>query len=162
MRRTSFAFAVVLFAAAPALAAENPILPGYWESTNQSDLIIKQRSVTRKCITPSQVNEYLTGPANNHYSCVYDRREVGGGSVKLGGQCTDNNGLKMDVAIAGTYTPESFHLNAQLRTKFASLPIAGTASIDAHRLSAECPVNDPPKAPQPPAPPPPAPPPSGN
>jgi Protein of unknown function (DUF3617) len=150
LRRKSFAFALISIsiAALPALA-EDTILPGYWESANRSDLIIKQQSVTRKCITPSQVTEYLTGPANNHYSCVYDQREVGGGSVKLGGQCTDNNGLKMSVAIAGTYTPESFHLKAQLHTKFASLPIAGSASIDAHRLSAECPANEQPKPPAP-------------
>ncbi|HEX4182312.1 MAG TPA: DUF3617 family protein [Caulobacteraceae bacterium] len=163
MRRTSFAFAVisVAFAALPALA-ENPILPGFWESDNHSDLIISQHSVSRKCITPSQVETYLAGPANNHYTCVYDRREIGGGSVKLGGQCVDNNGLKMDVAIAGTYTPESFHLKAQLHTRFASLPIAGSASIDAHRLSAECPAPDQPKPAATPAAAPPPGPPSGN
>lgn len=130
----------------PALA-ESPILPGYWESKDHSELLITQDSVSRKCITPAQVESYLSGPANNHYSCIYDHRAIGDGTVKLSGQCTDNNGMKMDVAIAGTYTRESFHLKAQLHTKFASLPIQGSASIDAHRLSGECPAHDPPSQP---------------
>jgi len=127
---------------APALA-ETTILPGFWESKNHSELLITQDSTDRKCITPAQVETYLSGPANNHYTCVYDHRSVEGGAVKLAGHCVDNNGMKMDVAIAGTYTLESFHLKAQLRTKFASLPIAGSASIDARRLSAECPAPQP-------------------
>ena len=128
--------------AVPTLAATT-ILPGFWESKNHSELLTTQDSTDRKCITPAQVESYLSGPANNHYSCTYDRRSVGDGAVKLAGRCVDNNGMKMDVAIAGTYTPESFHLKAQLRTKFASLPIAGSASIDARRLSAECPAPQP-------------------
>jgi hypothetical protein len=134
--------------ALPALA-ETTILPGFWESKNHSELLITQDSVDRKCITPAQVETYLSGPANNHYSCVYDHREVGDGAVHLAGHCVDNSGMKMDVAIAGNYTPESFHLKAQLRTKFATLPIAGSASIDAHRLSAECPAPAPKPAPTP-------------
>jgi len=134
--------APVLVLAAPAFAAST-ILPGYWESKNHSELLITQDSTDRKCITPAQVESYLTGPTNNHYTCTYDRRSVGDGAVRLAGHCVDNSGLKMDVSIAGTYTPESFHLKAQLRTKFASLPIAGSASIDARRLSAECPAPQP-------------------
>ena len=130
----------ILALAAPSFTATT-ILPGYWESRNHSELLITQDSTDRKCITPAQVETYLSGPANNHYTCTYDKRSVGDGAVHLAGRCVDNNGLKMDVAIAGTYTLESFHLKAQLRTKFATLPIAGVASIDAHRLSAECPTS---------------------
>jgi len=133
---------LIAAAAFPALAGTT-ILPGFWESKNHSELLITQDSTDRKCITPAQVETYLSGPANNHYVCTYDHRFVGDGAVKLAGHCVDNNGMKMDVAIAGDYTPESFHLKAQLRTKFASLPIAGSASIDAHRLSAECPAPQP-------------------
>ena len=123
---------------APAMA-ENTILPGYWESRNHSELLVSQDSTDRKCITPDQVESYLTGPTNRHYSCTYDRRSVGGGAVRLAGQCVDKNGLRLDVGISGTYTPESFHLKAKLHTVFASLPIDGAASIDARRLSADCP-----------------------
>ena len=135
--------AALLWASAGAATAETTILPGYWESANHLSFVLEQDSTSRKCITPAQVENYLAGPANNHYSCVYEHRQIGEGAVHLAGQCTDNNGMKMDVAIAGTYTPESFHLKAQLHTKFATLPIAGSASIDAHRLSAECPAPEP-------------------
>jgi hypothetical protein len=128
---------------AAAATAQDTILPGYWESRNHSELLVTQDSTDRKCITPAQVESYLTGPTNRHYSCTYDHRAVGGGVVKLAGQCVDKNGLHMDVGISGTYTPESFHLKAKLHTVFASLPIEGTASIDAHRISAECPSAQP-------------------
>ncbi len=135
---------VAVLTASPSLVrAATTILPGFWESKNHSELLITQNSTDKKCITPAQVESYLSGPANSHYTCVYDHREVGDGVVKLAGQCVDKSGMKMDVAIAGTYTPESFHLKAQLRTKFATLPIGGVASIDARRLSAECPPPQP-------------------
>ncbi|QUD90313.1 DUF3617 domain-containing protein [Phenylobacterium montanum] len=141
-RLLALMLAPVLGLAAPALA-ENTILPGYWESRNHSELLISQDSTDRKCITPAQVEAYLTGPTNRHYSCTYDHRAVGGGSVNLAGQCVDKNGLRMSVGISGTYTPESFHLKAKLHTIFASLPIDGAASIDAHRVSADCPMAKP-------------------
>jgi len=139
--RLSFAALLItpaLGLAVPASAAT--ILPGYWESTTHSDLLVAQQSTDRKCITPAQVDSYLTGPANRHYSCTYDRRAVGGGTVQLAGQCVDKSGLKIDVSIAGTYTPQAFHLKADLRTVFAGLPIVGDASIDAHRISDDCPA----------------------
>jgi hypothetical protein len=140
-----FAAACLGAAALPAVAA-SPILPGYWESQNHSDLLISQSSTDRKCLTKAQVESYLSGPVNNHYACVYDHRSIADGAVHLSGQCIDNNGIKVKVAIAGTYTSESFHLTAQLQTHLATLPITGSASTDAHRLSAECPV----PAPRPP------------
>ena len=139
VHRVILAAAPILALAVPAMAATT-ILPGYWESRNHSELLITQDSTDRKCITPAQVESYLTGPANSHYTCTYDQRSVGDGAVHLAGQCVDKSGLRLGVAIAGTYTPESFHLKAQLRTTFASLPIAGMASIDAHRLSPDCPT----------------------
>ena len=142
VRRTAMLVALIWPLAAPVLAA-NTILPGYWESSNHTELLITQDSTDRKCITPAQVESYLTGPTNRHYSCTYDRRSVGGGAVQLAGQCIDKKGLRMDVAIAGTYTPESFHLKARLHTVFATLPIDGLASIDAHRISADCPSPQP-------------------
>jgi hypothetical protein len=134
-----FCAAPILALAVPAMAGTT-ILPGYWESRNHSELLITQDSTDRKCITPAQVESYLSGPANSHYVCTYDQRAIGGGAVRLAGECVDRNGMRMGVAIAGTYTLESFHLKAQLHTTFASLPISGMASIDARRLSAACPV----------------------
>jgi hypothetical protein len=140
--RHVFAVTTVLLLSAPALA-ESPILPGYWESQNHSDLLISQSSTDRKCLTKAQVETYLSGPVNNHYACVYDHRSVADGAVHLSGQCVDNNGIKVKVVIAGAYTPESFHLKAQLLAHLATLPITGSASTDAHRLSADCPAPTP-------------------
>jgi hypothetical protein len=140
--RIALAVAPIAALALPALA-ESPILPGYWESKNHSDVLISQSSIDRKCLTAAQVNSYLTGPVNNHYACVYDHRTIGDGAVRLSGHCVDNNGVKFTVAITGAYTPESFHLDAELHTRLATLPIMGTASTDAHRLSAECPAPKP-------------------
>lgn len=145
MNPVSVSPAVVVFAlatlsgAAPAGAAST-ILPGYWESVNHSMLLISQDSTERKCITPAQVDSYLTGPTNSHYSCVYDQRAVGGGQVRLAGRCVDKRGMSMDVDIAGTYAPEEFHLKARLHTVLARLPLTGSAQIDAHRISADCPA----------------------
>ena len=127
-----------LAAATPALA-EAPILPGYWESTNHVSFIIEQDTTSRKCITADLAESYLTGPSNNHYTCVYDHSEVGGGKVALGGQCIDS-GVKVRVNANGTYTKTSFEVEAQLSTKFAGLPLTGTATTKAHRLSEICPV----------------------
>src|ERR1700679_2806508 len=79
----------VLCYAAPVVAialpvlAETTILPGYWESKNHSELLVTQDSTDRKCITPAQVETYLSGPANNHYTSTYDHRAVGDGAVNL-------------------------------------------------------------------------------
>jgi hypothetical protein len=124
---------------AQALAAP-PILPGYWESTNQTSFIIEQTSTSRKCITAALAQSYLTGPSNNHYTCVYDRSVVGAGKVALAGQCVDNGGRKIHVDISGDYTKTSFDLTAQLAANLYGLPLEGTAITRAHRISDVCPV----------------------
>jgi hypothetical protein len=55
----------------------------------------------------------------------------------------DRNGIRMKVDIHGDYTPESFHLKAKLLANLAGLPIEGTATTNAHRISADCPATEP-------------------
>ena len=129
---------VLLCAGSPAMA-ETTILPGFWESASHTDLLISKDSTDRKCITTDQVDAFLAGQITRRYTCTYDRNEVGAGVVHLEGACVDRHGQKVDVRISGEYQPESFHLQGKLRTSIGDLPIAGSASIDAHRLSAECP-----------------------
>lgn len=135
----AFLTIAALAAATPALA-EAPILPGYWESTNHVSFVLEQETTSRKCITAALAESYLTGPSNNHYSCVYNHSEVGDGKVALGGQCVDNGGRKVHVDINGTYTKTSFELDAQLSAQLLGLPLTGTATTKAHRLSEICPV----------------------
>jgi hypothetical protein len=132
--------ALVAGAAATPALSQPPILPGYWESTNHTEFVIEQDTTSRKCITAELAESYLTGPSNNHYTCVYDHSMVGDGKVALGGQCVDNGGRKIHVDITGTYSKTRFELNAQLAANLYGLPLTGVAVTKARRISDICPV----------------------
>lgn len=126
--------------ALPALAA--PILPGWWESTDTITSPIQQSGTSRKCITEAQIESYLTGPVNNHYACHYTDKKISGGTFSMIGDCVDNNGIPVKVAVSGAYTDTSFTMNGRIRIVIGGLPIPVSASTDAHRISAECPAPD--------------------
>ena len=129
--------AAVLLAASPALAQQT-ILPGYWESTSQANMLGKGDPKTeRRCITADKLNAYMSGPSTSHYTCTYSSKTVHAGVADFKGQCVDKHGASFDVAMHGTYTPEAFHMDARL--SLPNLPITGTATTDAHRISADCP-----------------------
>ena len=123
--------------------AQGTVLPGYWESTNQLNVLFSQKpTVTRKCLTAAQVQQWLNGPSNRHYSCVYTRRVVSGGHVSLGGVCTDRRGRTADVSVRGVYAPEHFRLEAAFHYRLAAgVAIPGTAVTAANRISADCPAD---------------------
>lgn len=120
-------------------AEDGPILPGYWESTSSSSFG-PQGKVERKCITGRAINSYLTGPVNSHYSCRYDTRELHEGHAHMTGECVDSSGIRGKVVIDGDYAPEAFKLSGQVRISLGGLNIPVNTSIDAHRISAECPA----------------------
>jgi hypothetical protein len=147
MRTALYAAAVLtlgVFAAgasarhAGAATDDGPILPGYWESTSSSSFA--QAKTERKCITGKAINSYLTGPVNSHYSCRYDTRELRDGHAHMTGQCVDSSGIRGKVVIDGDYGPEAFKLNGRVSISLGGLNIPVTTSIDAHRLSADCPA----------------------
>ena len=121
-------------------AEDGPILPGYWESTSTDSLSNAAGKTERKCITGRAINAYLTGPANGHYTCHYDTRELNGGHAHMTGECTDSSGIHGKVVINGDYGPEAFKLNGRLTVNMLGLQIPINTSIDAHRLSGECPA----------------------
>ena len=147
MRTALYAAAVLglgLFAAGASArhagaAEDGPILPGYWESTSSSSFG-PQGKTERKCITGRAINSYLTGPVNRHYSCHYDTRELRDGHAHMTGECVDSSGIRGKVVIDGEYAPDAFKLNGRVQVSLAGLNIPVTTSIDAHRLSAECPA----------------------
>jgi hypothetical protein len=148
MRTALYAAAVLtlgVFAAgtsarhAGAAGQDGPILPGYWESTSSSSFG-PQGKIERKCITSRAINSYLTGPVNSHYTCHYDTRELSGGHAHMTGQCVDSSGIRGKVVIDGDYAPEAFKLNGRVQVSLGGLNIPVNTSIDAHRLSAECPA----------------------
>lgn len=143
MRIAPFALAGVLTLTAAGLAGaaeEGPILPGYWESTTKASFPVASNKTERKCIGAKVINSYLTGPVNNHYSCHYDTRNLHDGQAHMAGECTDSSGLRSKVQIDGTYAPEAFALTSHLQVMLGGLAIPISTSIEAHRLSGECPA----------------------
>jgi len=141
-------------------AEDGPILPGYWESTSTASFPSASSKTERKCITSRAINAYLTGPVNNHYSCRYDTRELSAGHAHMTGECVDSSGIRGKVVVDGDYAPEAFKLTGRLQVSMLGLRIPIDTSIDAHRLSDQCPAGvkvedggQPPEFRDPPAPP---------
>jgi hypothetical protein len=145
IRSTALAAALAIAGSAVATAATAPpIQPGYWESTNRLLSPIKQTKVERRCITPKDVDKFMAGPSNRHYTCTYPTKRIADGRIVLKGTCVSKKGRKVAVEGSGAYTPTSFNLTAEIATEFLGLDIAGKASTEARRIADECP---PPEAP---------------
>lgn len=142
MTRALPLFLIALGAASPATAA-SLIQPGYWESTNKLLSPIRQSSTERRCITPADVEKFMGGPSNRHYVCTYPTKVFSGGRITLKGTCVSKKGRKVAVQGAGTYTPTSFDLTAEIATEFLGLDIAGKASTAARRIGDTCPPPEP-------------------
>lgn len=145
MTRSTLAalIAAPLALAAPAgalAAAQPPIQPGYWESTNKLLSPIRQTKVERRCITPADVDKFLAGPSNRHYKCTYPHKIIAGGKISLKGTCVSKKGRKVEVEGSGAYNPTSFNLTASIATEFLGLDIAGKASTEARRIGDVCPA----------------------
>jgi hypothetical protein len=151
VRRHASALAVVvalggLGTAASTLAADtvgHP-LPGYWEGRNHWSITIAGKTdVKRQCLSAAQVERWMTSPAPKHYTCTYVYKEVADGHMSLRGACLDKKGQGGDAVATGAYSPNAFHIDATLshiKIGAFTLPIVGSANIDAHRLSADCPA----------------------
>lgn len=137
---------------APA-AAQTAIQPGYWETTNRLLSPIPSTSKEMRCIQPADVDKFMAGPSNRHYACTYPTRIIAHGRIVLKGTCVSKKGRQVSVSGKGSYTFTSFHLDADIATEFAGLPISGRASTDAHRVADACPPPAPsPDSPASPAP----------
>jgi hypothetical protein len=124
----------------PARAIEDsPILPGFWESTSKVSFPLPSTKTDRKCITADQVIAFLSGPSNSHYTCKYDKTRFIDGQAEMEGECVDS-GVRARIRVNGAYTSTSFQLTSHLQANLGGLQIPIEASIDAHRLSEECPV----------------------
>lgn len=143
MTRLSAALTLALATAAvsggAAAAANSPIQPGYWESTNRLLSPIRQTKTERRCITPADVDKFVSGPSNRHYACTYPTKVFAGGQITLKGSCVSKKGHKVAVQGAGSYTPTSFNLTAEIATEFLGLDITGKASTEARRIGDTCP-----------------------
>lgn len=128
-----------LAVAAPAAQAATTITPGYWESTNKLLSPIKQSKTERRCITPAEVDKFMSGPSNRHYTCTYPTKVFAGGQIRLKGTCVSKKGRKVAVQGTGSYAPNSFNLTAEIATEFLGLDVVGKASTEARRIGDTCP-----------------------
>jgi hypothetical protein len=133
--------AVMLAAPGPATHAQtqstpDTVLPGYWEYTTNA---VGIRSTEQKCVRPSEINRFFGGLSTRRWQCAYPTREVGGGNARFEGTCTDHKNRRVNIRLTGTYRPDSFTFRggAQLARGTPYLP----ASINARRISAQCPAN---------------------
>lgn len=125
-----------------AAAAEPPIQPGCWESTNEVTSPFHTTSTTRRFISAADVDKFLTGPINHHYTCVYPTHRVGGGELLMKGVCTDNKGRKVKISTRGTYTPTSFRVQATFGTTLLGIPMSGQGTTEARRIGDSCPATE--------------------
>ncbi len=135
-----------LLSTATAALAQDTVgrpLPGYWEGRNHWSIAIASKTdVKRQCLSAAQVERWMTSPAPKHYTCTYDYKTVGDGHISLRGACLDKKGQGGDAVATGTYSPDAFQIDATLshiKIGALTLPIVGSANIDAHRLSPDCP-----------------------
>lgn len=134
-----FALPPTLLHVAEAESAGAP-LPGYWEMQNTWVFVLHFKTVDRKCFSAADVGNVLQGPSNAHYTCTYPVRQVGDGRLSMSGTCVETHGQVAQIRAEGTYEPTAFQLKVELRTRLAGVPLKGTGSTVARRLSDSCPA----------------------
>jgi hypothetical protein len=65
---------------------------------------------------------------------------VGDGSIRLKGSCATRDGQPIPVSGEGTFSAESFHMDAHVAAQMGPLTIPVHAVTDARRLSSDCPA----------------------
>jgi hypothetical protein len=138
--------AIAALTAGGTAAAQSAITPGYWESTNKVISPIRTTSVEKRCITPADVDKFMAGPSNRHYTCTYPTKHIRDGKISLRGTCVSKKGRKVAIVGTGSYTPTSFQLTADVAMEFLGLDVAGRASTEARRIADACPAPTPPAA----------------
>jgi hypothetical protein len=141
--RSLLAAAALAASAAPALAQDPSIQPGYWSVTNRIELVLNKTTKENRCITPAEVAKFMTGPSNRHYVCTYPDKSFQDGQISLKGTCVDKYGKTVDIVATGAYSPSSLHLDAHIAASYAGLPIKARFVTDGRRLGDVCPANAP-------------------
>ncbi|CAN7422724.1 DUF3617 family protein [Phenylobacterium sp. LjRoot219] len=136
------AVALILALAAPAAAVGHPnaIAPGYWETTNKVLSPVRSSKVERRCIRPEEVAKFMEGPSNHIYRCTYPTRVVSQGTIRLKGSCTTKKGPPVPVSGEGSFTRDTFHMEAQVAAQFGPMTVPIRATTDARRLGDDCPA----------------------
>lgn len=142
MSSSTPAFLLVLTAAAvagPAAAQPDSIAPGYWETTNSVVTPMHSTKVERRCILPKDVAKFMEGPSNHIYKCTYPTRVISNGTISLKGTCATRDGKPIPISGEGTFTRDTFHMEARVGAQFGPMTIPVRATTDARRLGSDCP-----------------------
>lgn len=113
------------------------ILPGHWEYGYRLAGIPVSNET--KCLKPADTEQFSRGICTRRYRCDYTTNVVQNGKIKLKGTWTDKKDRVSPVSAEGSYTPESFKMDINIKT-ISGMPLAG--SLNAKRLSAECPTEE--------------------
>ena len=126
--------------AAPAGAAEPPIAPGYWETTSQVISPLPTKKTEKRCIREQDVDKFIGGAPNRHYTCTYPTREIAGGRIRLAGSCKTKNSDPVPVTGEGVYTRDSLRLDARVRAKVGGVTVPVHACTTGRRIGDTCPT----------------------
>jgi hypothetical protein len=135
-----FACALLACALAAPAAAETPIAPGYWETTSQVVSPIPTKKTEKRCIREEDVEKFIGGAPNRHYTCTYPTREISGGKIRLVGSCKTKNSDPVPVTGEGTYTRDSLRLDARIRAKLGGITVPVHARTSGRRIADACPA----------------------
>lgn len=119
--------------AAARASAHATILPGQWVYSYRVGPI--PAGSDDRCLKQADVEQFARGICTRKYVCDYETAVVQDGKVRLKGTWTDKKNRVAPVTANGTYTPESFRLNVQMKT-INGIPLAGV--MEARRVSATC------------------------
>lgn len=126
--------------ALPAAAQPPPIAPGYWETTSQIISPLPTKKTEKRCIREEDVDKFIGGAPNRHYTCTYPTREISGGKIRLVGSCKTKNSDPVPISGEGVYTRDSLRLDARVRAKLGGLTVPVHARTSARRIGDACPA----------------------
>jgi hypothetical protein len=125
--------------AGPAAAQPQTIAPGYWETTNSVVSPMRSTKTERRCILPKDVAKFMEGPSNHIYHCTYPTRIITAGTIQLKGSCATRDGKPIPVSGQGTFTRDTFHMEARVAAQLGPMTVPVRAVTDARRIGDECP-----------------------
>ena len=130
---TPLVLAAAAAIAAPALA-QTTIAPGYWETTSKVISPVPTSKTERKCIRPEDIDKFIGGAPNRHYTCTYPTREVANGKIRLAGSCKTKNSAPVPISGEGVYTRDTLRLDARVEAKLGGLTVPVRARTEGKRL----------------------------
>jgi hypothetical protein len=136
---TPLILAAAVALAAPAVA-QTSIQPGYWETTSRVISPVPTRKTEKKCIRAEDIDKFIGGAPNRHYTCTYPTREIAGGKIRLAGSCKTKNSAPVPVTGEGVYTSDTLRLDARVQAKLGALTVPVHARTEARRISDVCPT----------------------